>query len=251
MNSINRTLLSLQNEWIKLVADPFIGKDHDEIFSKPFHLGLSEKLPRKQKLVMLIGQEASDFWTYGATENVPDCIQQWCIDYFDKQLFRAKSSSSERYNRSPFWAFFRKLHQGGVNTCWNNLDKLHRYGSSVSKEGHIDTYTMQLKLEHQQELSRQYGPDKRSLLQREIDVVQPDAIVFITGPYYASSIACAFGVDPQSLDSLAPSKANYCTRIEHAIGLNMPVFWTYHPKYLRFNSGYTQRVVDDIISSLH
>ena len=248
MENINKTLLSLQEEWIQLVADPFISKGFEEQFSKPFHLGLSDRLNKNKKLVMLIGQEASDFWTYENNEIVSSNVQQWCIDYYNKQLFH--TVNSERYNRSPFWAFFRSLYKQGIDVCWNNLDKLHRYESKTSKDGAIKLHTIPLSLEHQLELSRQYGSDRKSLLQREIKAVSPHAIVFLTGPYYSASMCSAFGLSSHALDLHTPTKKCFVTQIEQIIDLNIPVFWTYHPNYLCRNSGYTARVVSSIIDSL-
>lgn len=243
MENINKTLLSIQEEWIRLIADPLVHNEPNEHFSKPFLFALSDELCLDKKLVMLVGQEARDWGEYEDNKASLTSIQQWAINRYNNQFFRNKNS--EEYINSPFWSFFRKLRMHNTNICWNNLDKLHRYTSSASKNK-----TKPLRIRHELVLSQQYGPDNKSLLQREIDAVNPQAIVFLTGPNYTSSMACVFGVNEQALIPYAPTRKNFVSKIEHITGLDIPVFWTYHPNYLRRNAGFTADVLNSIINGL-
>lgn len=244
MESINDTLLKLQNGWIREVVNPFLQAQQKERFSKPFHLGLPDQLRPNRKLIMLIGQEARNFVDFGDGKDTAESIQQWCIQRLTKELSDGGSHTS-----SPFWNFARRLYNHpddkAVNVCWNNLDKLHRCNLM---DGCAKARTFPLKYEHEKLLSRQYGPDSKSLLQREIEAVCPNALVFLTGPQYAVSMCCAFGLEPHALDAFKPTRANFVKRIDPVLNLQIPAFWTYHPRYLSFNPGFTAEAVHRIIN---
>ena len=243
MNQINLELLAYQKEWLSKVVAPFIEKGYDEQFSLPFHLGVSDRLDPKKKLIMIIGQEADRFWKYEENEKTPEYIQSWCVGYFDKQIFKTPFPEYDQFNHSAFWRFFRLLHQEGYELCWNNVDKLHRYQDKGAKND-----TEKLAEEYEKQLSIQYGEDCKSLLQREIEKVQPDAIVFLTGPNYRVTMGTAFGLSDTTLDLYVPTKTNICSEISKVLNLDMPVFWTYHPGYLSKNSGFMDQVITYISS---
>jgi len=245
MKQINIELLALQKDWLSKVVEPFITKGYDEQFSRPFHFGVSEQLDREKKLVMIVGQEADCFWRYEDNDKTPDYIQQWCIGYFDKQIFKTPFPEYDQFNHSAFWRFFRMLHQEGFELCWNNVDKLHRYQDKGATNA-----TETLTAEYEKQLSIQYGEDSKSLLQREIELVQPDAIVFLTGPNYRVTMGTAFGLSDTMLDLFAPTKSNVCSEISKILNLDIPVFWTYHPGYLSKNSGFMDQVISFISSSI-
>ena len=241
MNRINIELLGYQKEWLSKVVEPFISKGYDEQFSRPFHFGISEKLDPKKKLIMIVGQEADRFWKYEDTDKTPEYIQRWCIGYFDKQIFKTSFAEYDQVNHSAFWRFFRMLHEKGFELCWNNVDKLHRYQG----KGAINQ-TETLTVEYEKQLSAQYGEDRKSLLQREIEAVNPSAVVFLTGPSYKVTMCTAFGISDSTLEACTPTKTNSCSEISEALNLGIPAFWTYHPGYLYRNSGYVERVVEQI-----
>ena len=127
MNSINKKLLEIQKEWITEVVEPFIAKGYDEQFSRPFHLGVSDKIDPDKKMIMIVGQEADCFWKYEMADKTPEYIQQWCVNYFNKQVLNSSFDENGVLNNSAFWRFLNMLHQKGLDLCWNNVDKLHRY----------------------------------------------------------------------------------------------------------------------------
>ena len=133
------------------------------------------------------------------------------------------------------------LHQEGFELCWNNVDKLHRY-----KDKESTTTTETLTVEYEKQLSAQYGADCKSLLQREIEIVKPDAVVFLTGPNYRVTMCTAFGMPDNALDADRPTKTNICSEISKILNLDMPVFWTYHPGYLSRNSGFMANAIETI-----
>lgn len=233
---INKKLLEIQNEWLSEVVEPFVVSRRNEQFSRPFHLGLSSVAAPGKKLIMIVGQEAKDFWKYEEADKTPEYIQKWCISYFDEQIHEKVPS-----NNSPFWRFFRSLKEKGFELCWNNIDKIHRYKTVSEKD-----VTYPLTKTQERMLSAQYRADSKSLLQREIEVVEPDAIVFVTGPHYRASMCTAFGLPENTLDKCMPNKTNYLINIGKELGLDIPVFWTFHPAYLNRNYGFTESVISGI-----
>lgn len=236
----NKKLCEIQNEWLSEVVDPVVVSRRNEQFSRPFHLGLSSGIDPNKKMIMIIGQEAKDFWKYEDAKATSEYIQQWCISYFEKQI---QENASQ--NNSPFWRFFCALEKEGFELCWNNIDKLHRY-KTVEKKGEPKDVTYPLTLRQERIFSAQYGADSKSLLQREIELVKPGAIAFVTGPHYRVSMCTAFGLPENALDQCMPNKTNYLINIGQELGLDIPVFWTYHPAYLNRNHGFTEAVISDI-----
>lgn len=229
--NINMILRTEQTLWTKCVLEPFISQGYDESFSRPFYYGVSDRLESGKKHVMVVGQEADQFWKYEDTEKTLEHIQNWCVGYFDKQMWNIPFAEYDEFNGSAFWRFFRFLDSEGLNTSWNNLDKLHCY--EMTREGNDEhEVTKVLSDEYRRKLSSQFGEEKKSLLQREIKLVKPDSIVFITGPRYAVSMCTAFGISEDSLNHLYPSKDEPCKKIDKVLNLDIPVYWTYHPGYL-------------------
>lgn len=235
MKHVNEVLLSIQKEWLSEIVAPFMSKGYKEQFSRPFHFGVSEQLDTNKKLIMIIGQEADRFWKFEDEKITPEYTQRWCVGYFEKQVFNTTFKEFDEFNASPFWHFFRMLHKNGVELCWNNIDKLHRYKTEIIN-GVSTECTETLTVEYEKQLSVQYGDDKQSLLQREIEVVKPDAVVFVTGPYYQDTMCTAFGVKDAVLRSTKPTMNDPCIEISAILGLDIPAFWTYHPRFLVMHS---------------
>jgi uracil-DNA glycosylase len=84
----------------------------------------------------------------------------------------------------------------------------------------------------------------KSLLQREIELAKPDAVVFVVGPSYHVSLETAFDLENKkdySLKKYAPNvQNNIVSDITKFVdikndGKPIPVFWTYHPAYMNRN----------------
>lgn len=221
--NINGKLLEIQAEWNNKIVEPFVEAypEQKSELSLPFYFGVSDKYRIAEKKVMVVGQEANNWWKY-SDEAASDYLQQWSIGYLENQLWQ---TGGYRFNNSAFWMFFRQLNQDGFTPCWNNIDKLHRY---------INGKTKPLTAEQDQAFCAQYGPDNKSLLQREIELVNPNAIIFIIGPNYQCSLEHSFGLQTASnqLSQLKPTLASPCQDITSTIKIDVPTIWTYHPTYM-------------------
>lgn len=115
------------------------------------------------------------------------------------------------------------LDENDINVCWNNIDKVYYSRGNSDYKGTL-TY------EGEEYLSAPYGvrEDKKSLLQREIEIAKPDALLFVTGPQYYISMAKAFNISPNVLKGKL-NKNSRIVDIRSDLGIDIPAFWTYHP----------------------
>ncbi len=222
---INKQLLTIQKEWLEICGADDLAKIHP--ISRPFSFSVTEEYLSSNRKVMFIGQEAKDFGIYSDNWPIED-IQLFNKNYVDIQLGHKSYDEEIKYNGSPFWNLFRTFHHNGSEPVWNNVDKFHRV---------IDNKTECLSIELERIFNAPYGEDNKSLLMREIEITQPNVIIFITGPYYYESMALSMGVDCKELLIHKPRKNSPCSDISDVINLGMPVLWSYHPAYLsRINS---------------
>ncbi|MCH5316250.1 MAG: hypothetical protein J1E81_10065 [Eubacterium sp.] len=246
MSDINNELLKVQKEWIEAKLLTYMGgqgtdcdehgrykksKEQEEslYLSCPFYMGVTDEYVKrtKSRRVMIIGQEARHYGTWKDNRNdfgyTPEESQQWAIEYLLCQLDTPKQNSrfNHKYNHSRFWSTFRTLSDNDINVCWNNIDKVY------FSRGNID-YKGTLSYEGEEYLSAQYGSDNLSLLQREIKISTPDALLFVTGPKYYLSMAKAFDIAPDKFEERL-NKDSKIVNITDILHVGKPAFWTYHP----------------------
>lgn len=253
VDDVNAELLNEQKYWVDNVLGKYIkdrksitygseGKRKDNKLSHPFYMGISQQFfnADKDKRIMIIGQEAGGYGTIddGTAEysfieasaksrtNAPENSQKWAIAYLQKQLYDRYDGLPDCYNEikrntSPFWEFFRKMNSHGFQLCWNNLDKVY-FGKTLS-------YTAE------KYLSAQYRHNgkKQSLLQREIGLADPYAVILVTGPYYDLSMEAAFDKN-SGISKYRPTVDNLIVDITRIVNFNngVRVYWTYHPMFL-------------------
>lgn len=222
----NSKLLELQEQWNQNVLFPYVENLDNNILSRPFYFGVSEEYLESKHKIMIVGQETRDYGHYNHDWPMP-AIQKWGVDYLRRQLWKSGTEEfikGHKYNRSGFWTLFRSFLKRGYVPCWNNIDKIQQAKGMAS--------TIRLSNEHKRIFCRQYGEDNKSLLQREIELVKPDVVLFITGPNYHVSMTESLGLVEGALEELKPNRTKVCREITKEAGLGMPAFWAYHPSYL-------------------
>ncbi|MBR4864757.1 MAG: hypothetical protein IKU07_09290 [Oscillospiraceae bacterium] len=220
--SLNQSLIMAQEEWNEAVLFPHVTEHENHMLSRPFYFGVSPEYVESPKRIMIIGQEARAYGSYHDDWPMPD-IQQWGIDYLRRQLWNIRPTEF-KYNRSAFWRFFRTFAKSGYVPCWNNIDKVHLQKGNES--------TIRLSYDLKKVFCRTYGEDGKSLLQREIAIARPDAVIFITGPKYHVSMTESLGMSEGGLNHTRPNSEAFCKNITKEVSLGIPVFWSYHPTYL-------------------
>lgn len=216
----NNVLCDIQRKWLKTVADVYVKNNSDVEYSRPYFFGIPE-LFEHQPCIMIVGQEPDDFGSYGGDWEL-EAQQQWGVQYLSIQL-----QNNGMLNPSPFWNAFRIMHDKGKGVLWNNLDKMHRIGTGKKT-------TQPLSVEDEKNLDCPYGNDKKSLLQREVEIACPSAIWLAVGPYREEAIEISFNLEKGTLYQLRPRKEKWLSEIGSYLNLDMPVYWTYHPKYLSY-----------------
>lgn len=292
----NTEILSAQKEWYNNIMVPYINnqftkrevslyaseneKYNDVKISCPFCMGLTDEyINSHNKKIMIVGQVArklgswSKQWQGRTTDDLFKDIdkkedywpakrmQNWANDYLECQL---KNSTSEKYNSSAFWDFFRDLKScGNISLCWNDLDKVN-FVENDGKEKNL-TYKDETVLSSKYE----YDGESLSLLQREIKIAKPDIIIFAIGPYYSLSLDVALGVSDYKYNHMSnielskkslkvsklfkdyPSKDRCVVQnndlkvsVNNLLGRETVVLWTYHPTALRRLKLYSQAIKD-------
>jgi len=213
-------------EWENEVLNPFIKTHGDPYdYSSPYAIGISCKYSPDKKTIMIVGQEY--YTDYTLKDNQPiEERQEWSSAYLDRQLFDI-GKEKIKYSGSPFWNFFGDIGCNEYNFIWNNLNKLHAFQGIGENAKRVN-----LKPEEQTEFNKRYGADNKSLLEREIELLKPDLVVFVTGPNYSEPMCACFGLDAGSLDEYKPTMDNICTQIDKTLVNSGEVLWTYHPNKL-------------------
>ena len=81
-------------------------------------------------------------------------------------------------------------------------------------------------------LNQKLPHSNKTLLQKEIEVLKPNAIVFITGPSYVVTMEKALGLRENTLAEYKPTIDNGCVDITNIVHTEIPTFWTYHPRFI-------------------
>lgn len=248
MNEINQKLLKTQQDWQTKSYNDVL-KGNEGSISCAFSCGVSNKYLESDKKIMIVGQEAIGLTCKYDVWDLPN-MQEWYIKYFERQLRICKHGDIS-WNRSAFWQFMRKLNDEGYFPCWNNIEKVIRYKYGVAFDNHkfekTDNGAEQEVFhvyENEREALNRPCLDGKTLLQKEIEIAQPDIVVFVVGPHnpYYNAMELAFNLDENQLKDYYPTNERYITEVSDVLGLNIPTYWTYHPQFLS-----RKKYFDDVI----
>lgn len=173
--------------------------------------------------------------------NAPSNSQKWAIAYFNQQIYKSYEDLPACYNdigsnSSSFWNFLRFLKEKGFEPCWNNVDKVY--------------FEMTLSYRAEEILSRPYEKDgkKKSLLQREIKIAEPDIVLFATGETYYKSIFTALQYTGAVTPPI-PEKSEKClVKIAEIDGVRY--YWCDHPGGLTAKKFTKQDILNYIVKNL-
>lgn len=272
LEKINEKLLKANIDWIdnKLLSF-YLSKDMNEkgcclinnieyFLAYPFCCGVTEHYCQDKPKMVLFGQEyhgskalkLNDDKTFDFESHEgysPKGYQDWAIKHTKNMLLKPKYF---------FWQYIKSLTEN-FSICWNNLDKVYlgeKDKNEYLKNGKL-TYDAEKVLSARYE-AKGYESNSsctttnRSLIEREIQILSPDIVVFLVGPYYDLSLATAFGLDRESLYEYRPSLANSVRDISNVIklknntGKDITVLWTYHPRSLQLYKITKESFVNEI-----
>lgn len=232
VTDMNNRLFDVFMEW-ESTCDFFeLAKTHN--LSRPFVCSVTDKYVCAEKRIMIVGQEPFDWPLYDSAWP-EDEIQEWGIRYLEKQIW---DIGSEESNPSPFWKLFQFVEQSlGYCPCWNNVDKAHRI---------VNGHTSSLCYKIEKKMNGVLLHNGKTILKEEISIVEPDAVLFATGPNYTRSMALSLMISEEELNPYRPSRDRLCSDISEVARLGKPVIWTYHPGYLRRNKD-KERLTNDFL----
>ncbi|MBK7852140.1 MAG: hypothetical protein IPJ66_13705 [Bacteroidetes bacterium] len=166
--------------------------------------------------ILFIGQEAG--WEISKETMIENLLNKYS-SYLDEKVNKIGGSS-------PFWQYALKINKilnpGNANKkcfLWTNLCKFSDDSKPLSESDYLK------EIEH------------IKILLDEIKIIQPDLIIFFTGPNYDSKIRDQFGqkvIFTQILDDVAERELAY---VQHeSLYPSRIVIRTYHPGYLKRSS---------------
>ena len=199
-------------------------------YSDVFVTGVSDYAPQKRKKLLIVGQEARN-WSWDKGEKLShEERQKYAVDYLNENLELCQTSSACAFNGSAFWEMMRFVYrETEYFPIWANLDKVHTYQNCI---------TTPLQTFEEEKLLLKRCFDGKTLLQKEIELIEPDAVLLVTGPTYYKATNYALGVEKYNkrgdiLKENVPRWGEACQVQRISVEDQVPMLWTYHPTYAK------------------
>lgn len=204
-----------RSEWKQLASV----RDRHEALSQPLLLKALPGFSEATVKLLVVGQQTHGWGTGSDTEGHP--LDKLMQNYENFALGRSRMNT-------PFWQAAHQVHEA-VNPSaprtgfmWSNLVKVDQNKDRPSRE--VEEKVSSL-----------------NLLPAEVRIVDPDAVVFFTGPDYVSRLRDTFeGAQREEV-------SEHLFQIDHEL-LPSRSFQTYHPKYLRLKGNWS--IVDQVANRI-
>lgn len=208
--SLNIELIDLYRKWLS----PLLTRmPEGQGLAGPHLLCVPDSYTTLKHRLLIVGQQTYDWCNW-------DSLRQMTVDCAIAEALSVYSSFNlgEKYTRSPFWQAARKF-QAALNPqsdtfgyVWTNLVKFDQVNN-----GH-DRPTQEV-----ESMICEHSP-----LPSEIQILEPDVVIFFTGPAYDDRLQSTFpGVGFEDCVS-----DGFIHRLCHS-RLPKHTYRTYHPAYLR------------------
>lgn len=231
---INKKLFSLyQGKWKNLSKElQQINSDSSNELkaSNPLLINIDEdKFYASDIKLMIFGQETNS-WYGDFNSNIKFSLEKYS-EFFNSDKYYSYGGQ--------FWngvkKFKKKLEekypQKNIYLIWNNLCKI---GNSQRNTNTAAKYILEIENKH------------FSIINEEIKIINPDIILFFTGPNYDCFIDNIF----LNIQKIEVNGFNYRQLIKLDFGEKQNIFRTYHPNYLWRKKGLINEVYDRIIENL-
>ena len=231
---MNKQLRELyESHWKNLTQELNLILIDEKLSQKPTNpllIYLDEKKHLESEIkVMIIGQETND-WNKNFTGNIQETIEIY--DEFYNSGYAQNSYGGHFWNGINRFSNLleTKFPNKKISYVWNNVVKI---GASGRDQNHPQNYIYHAELKN------------FKVLEKEIEILNPDIILFISGPTYDSNIASI-------LDGVKFSRLNknfsdrQIAKLEFKNRKN--IFRTYHPNYLWRNdiNKYFEAIIESV-----
>jgi len=221
INELNNRLFAFYSRLVPQLRDIIASNNK---LSNPHFLFVPKDYFETRVRIMIVGQQTNGWGDKGILQR-PDATEALMKLYAEFNL-------GEKYTRSPFWQAALLLHRlinpnaPARSFLWSNLVKVDQEGKRPIQE--IEEQMSQLRL-----------------LQQEILITQPHAVVFFTGPYYDDRLVSCF-------PELSWDTPAMLLCLSHP---NAEVIYlrSYHPNYLRLAKHWNliETIADEVKSRTH
>ncbi|MDO2409015.1 uracil-DNA glycosylase family protein [Campylobacter magnus] len=221
------TLQEKQNKLNELYK-PFFNNVKDKVgddigqYGNPLLIDLA-KTNNINTDVMIFGQE-TDTW-YNDIKDIDKLIEIYS-NFLNNKLEA----------RRLFWQCFRKWlgDENGVYV-WNNLSKMDYHSNGGSRSI--------LKCPNKKILE-----ESAEIIKKEIEIIEPKIIIFLSGPYYDFIIENYLGGKKKVLEI---AKENQLCEFELEGFENIKSFRTYHPRYLNTKGDLKNKIVEFLRAKIY
>lgn len=212
--------------------DRFLERQSDTSkLTNPLYINYDDKSENKMK-VMFFGQETYDWEGLCRSTSIDKMLEVYDEFYIKGNCFKNRGGS--------FWNEFKhfslrlreKFSDKDIETYWNNIIKVGKYND----KGHPDIKSVESII-------------KYPIILEELDTINPDIIIFYTGPNYDKFIDVIF----KSPEYKQVNEAFSIHELARIVSPHLPAntFRTFHPQGLNFKGReYKERVRKAILNCL-
>jgi hypothetical protein len=220
----NWTILS--DELNAIVFD----KNYSQKPTNPLLLSIDEeKYLSSEVKVLFLGQETND-WGNNFTGNLEETLEIY--DDFYNSNYALNSYGGHFWNGiNRFIELLeKKFSEKRISYTWSNIVKI---GASGRDQNHPENYIYKIELEY------------FKVLEKELEILRPDIILFVSGPNYDSNIQ-------KNLKEVEFNTCDSSFSIRQLAKLKFKefnnIYRTYHPNYLWRNNinKYFETIINDI-----
>lgn len=241
MNINNELKRIYENHWECLLKELYAFEQKEE-YTSPLLLKFPEKYFKPQnKRIMFFGQETRG-WLNKIDDKLKsiDVIMSGYERYFIENDMKYKDKATQKMiSRSSFRSGILNLRKGlkkrnlEVDLIWNNINKIGRHHEKVGVNSQVKNIEI----------------EKFNIISQELEILNPDFLVFFTGPYRDREIIQKF---PNFIIKKHPNfKTKELILLENSEG-RIVGLRTYHPNYLRgFYSMLEPHCLDIILENIN
>ena len=231
---MNEKLIELyKSNWTKISDELnaiISNKNYSQKPTNPLLLSIDEeKYLNSEIKVLFLGQETND-WGNNFTGNIEETLEIY--DDFYNSKYALNSYGGHFWNGiNRFIELLeKKFSEKRINYTWSNVVKI---GASGRDQNHPENYIYNIELEY------------FKVLEKELEILRPDIILFVSGPNYDSNIEKNLkGVEFNTCNSSFSKRQIAKLKFKEFNN----IYRTYHPNYLWRNNinEYFETIINDI-----